>query len=124
LLIQESFGCKFLKPLVDASDFKSIQPKEKGMTKINRLVLDVLKPKEPKIVDFTTSISEMEGIEGVNTTLIEVDEKVRNLKVTVEGEINEEKVRQKIDDLGGSVHSVDEVAAGEKLVEESSTLQD
>lgn len=94
------------------------------MVEIRRLVLDVLKPHDPRIVEFTTELAEMQGIEGVNTSLIEVDEKVRNLKVTVEGEINEQKIREKIDEIGGSVHSIDEVAAGEKLVEESKTLQD
>ncbi|MFB6116139.1 MAG: DUF211 domain-containing protein [Candidatus Nanosalina sp.] len=91
---------------------------------IKRLVLDVLKPREPQIVDFTKEIAGMEGVKGANTALIEVDEKVRNLKVTIEGSIDEEKVREKIEEIGASVHSIDEVAAGEKLVEESKTLQD
>jgi len=94
------------------------------MVNIRRLVIDILKPHDPKIVDFTQQIAEIEGIEGVNASLIEVDEKVRNLKITVEGNIDEQKLRDKIKDLGGSVHSVDEVAVGEKLVEESKTLQD
>lgn len=94
------------------------------MTRIHRLVLDILKPKDPKIIDFTENLAEVEGVEGVNTSLIEVDEKVRNLKVTVEGRIDEPEIREKIQEQGGSIHSIDEVAAGEKLVEESSTLQD
>ncbi|MFB6242130.1 MAG: DUF211 domain-containing protein [Candidatus Nanosalina sp.] len=94
------------------------------MSEIQRLVLDVLKPHDPKIVDFTTRLAELEGVEGVNTALIEVDEKVRNLKVTLEGEIDEDRVRERIEEMGGSVHSIDEVAAGDKLVEESKTLQD
>lgn len=94
------------------------------MTEIQRIVLDVLKPKEPKIVEFTKSLTEVEGVEGVNTSLIEVDEKVRNLKITVEGELKEPEVREKIQEMGGSIHSVDEVAAGTKLVDSSKTLQD
>ena len=94
------------------------------MTQIRRLVLDVLKPREPEMTEFTEEISEMECVDGINSSLIEVDEKVRNVKVTVEGEIDEQKLRDKIEDIGASIHSIDEVAAGEKLVEESKTLQD
>mgnify|MGYP002761228987 FL=1 len=94
------------------------------MTQIRRLVLDVLKPREPEMIEFTEEISEMECVDGINSSLIEVDEKVRNVKVTVEGEIDEQNIRDKIEDIGASIHSIDEVAAGEKLVEESKTLQD
>ena len=94
------------------------------MTQIRRLVLDVLKPREPEMTEFTEEISEMECVDGINSSLIEVDEKVRNVKVTVEGEIDEQNIKDKIEDIGASIHSIDEVAAGEKLVEESKTLQD
>lgn len=94
------------------------------MTQIQRLVLDVLKPEEPEITDFTKQLAEIDGVEGVNTALIEVDEKVRNLKITMEGDIDADYVKEKVEGIGASVHSVDEVAAGKKLVEESKTLQD
>ena len=94
------------------------------MTQIRRLVLDVLQPREPEMTDYPAEISEMECVDGINSSLIEVDEKVRNVKVTVEGEIDEQNIRDKIEDIGVSIHSIDEVAAGEKLVEESKTLQD
>lgn len=91
---------------------------------VRRLVIDVLKPHEPPIVEVTTDIAGLDGVEGVNASLMEIDEEVENLKLTVEGEIAYEKIKQKIDDIGASVHSVDEVAAGEKLVEKVETPQD
>jgi hypothetical protein len=34
------------------------------MTEIQRSVLDILKPHEPEITDFTEQLAEIEGIEG------------------------------------------------------------
>lgn len=94
------------------------------MAIIRRLVLDILKPHEPHVTAFTEELAAMDCVDGVNSSLIEVDEKVRNLKVTIEGEIDEQDVRDKVEEIGASIHSIDEVAAGTKLVEESKTLQD
>lgn len=92
---------------------------------IRRIVLDVLKPHDPSMVEFATEVSETDGVEGVNAILLEVDEKVDNVKVTAVGEdIDYDRVREKIDGLGASVHSVDEIVCGEKIVEESKTPQD
>lgn len=95
------------------------------MSKIRRLVLDVLKPHKPTIVKFAKEIDEAEGVEGVNATMYEIDEEVRNLKITIEGEgIAEDEIRSIVEDLGGSIHSVDEIVYGDKMVEESKTPQD
>lgn len=91
---------------------------------IRRLVIDVLKPHEPPVVELTTDIAEVGGVEGVNASLMEIDEEVENLKLTVEGEIEFDEIKSEIEDKGASVHSVDEVAAGEKLVEKVETPQD
>lgn len=95
------------------------------MSNIRRLVLDVLKPHQPSMVKFADEIQENSGVKGVNAKVYEIDEEVRNLKITVEGEdISAESVRETVEDLGGSVHSIDEIVAGEKMVEESKTPQD
>ncbi|MFB6174377.1 MAG: DUF211 domain-containing protein [Candidatus Nanohalobium sp.] len=95
------------------------------MSRIRRLVLDVLKPHQPSMVKFAERIQQASGVEGVNAKVYEIDEEVRNLKITVEGDgISEEEVRDTVDDLGGSVHSIDEIVTGEKMVEESKTPQD
>jgi hypothetical protein len=95
------------------------------MAPIRRLVLDVLKPHDPGPVAVARAVSDLDGVSGVNATLIETDRKVENLKLTVEGgAVDDDAVRAEVERLGGTVHSVDEVACGEELVEESPTLQD
>ncbi|MFB6181050.1 MAG: DUF211 domain-containing protein [Candidatus Nanohalobium sp.] len=94
------------------------------MADIRRLVIDVLKPHQPSIVEISQELADMEGVEGVNTSLLEVDEDVKNVKVTLEGRVDFKKVKERIEDSSGSIHSVDEVAAGEKMVEKVGTPQD
>ena len=95
------------------------------MGSIKRLVLDLLKPNEVETVEFARSLAEIEGIEGINASLLETDKQVQNLKITVEGEaVDFKAVEQTITDLGGTIHSIDEIAYGDRLVEESSTPQD
>lgn len=92
---------------------------------IRRLVLDLLKPHDPTTVEFAQRVGRADGVTGVNAMVIEVDADVENVKLTVEGDdVDYEAVSAVIDDLGGSVHSVDEVACGDHLVEESETPQD
>ena len=95
------------------------------MSSIKRLVLDLLKPNEVETVEFARSLAEIEGVEGINASLLETDKQVQNLKITVEGEaVDFNAVEQTIMDLGGTIHSIDEIAYGDRLVEESSTPQD
>ncbi len=93
---------------------------------IRRLVLDVLKPHKPGIVALSREISTLPGITGCNITLIEIDKKVENVKITVEGsDINFEKLNALVEDNGGTIHSVDKVSAGKKgpkIVEEAEYL--
>jgi hypothetical protein len=92
--------------------------------KVRRMVLDILKPHKPPIHELTIELAENDGVDGVNSSLIEVDEEVKNFKVTVEGDMEVQDVKQVIKDFGASIHSVDEVAAGEKIVEKIRTPQD
>lgn len=95
------------------------------MSRIRRLVLDVLKPHDPSIVEFAREAENVSGVEGVNASLYEIDEEVQNIKVTVEGEeIDFHEMKECVERLGGSIHSVDEIVYGEKFVEESRTPQD
>lgn len=88
------------------------------------MVLDILKPHLPSIVEISQKLSEIDGIEGVNSSLIEVDEEVKNIKITIEGSFDEESVRDVIEDEAGSIHSIDEIAVGERLVDKVKTPQD
>jgi hypothetical protein len=93
--------------------------------KLRRIVLDVLKPLEPNIVDLAQKISTLSGVDGVNITIYEIDHHVENAKITVEGEqLSYQELYDLIVENGGAVHSIDEVAAGHRTVEEVETHQD
>lgn len=92
---------------------------------IRRLVLDVLKPHNPTVVELSDALSHLDGVEGANVIIYEIDQQVENVKVIVAGSsINFESIQKKLEELGATIHSVDEVAAGKIIVEEVPTPQD
>ena len=56
------------------------------MTEIRRIVLDVLKPHSPSIVELSKKIAALKGVQGVNCTIEEVDQETESLRVTIEGD--------------------------------------
>ncbi len=95
------------------------------MGEVRRLVLDVLKPHEPTIIEVAQLLSELEGVKAVNISIYEIDRRVENAKVTIEGDdISFEEVERVIQENGGAVHSIDEVVAGETIIEDVITPQD
>jgi hypothetical protein len=98
---------------------------EKDMAKIRRLVLDTLKPHEPNIIDLADALGEIIGVSAVNISIYELDRKVENAKVTIEGEdLSFDKVSATIEDMGGTIHSIDEVVAEKEIIDDAETLQD
>ncbi|AFO57065.1 MULTISPECIES: DUF211 domain-containing protein [Natrinema] len=92
---------------------------------IRRLVLDVMKPQEPDVLEFADAAADCAGVAGVNAVLVETDREVQNLKFTIEGDaIDVAALEEAITDLGGTVHSIDQVVCGERLVEQRGTPQD
>ena len=95
------------------------------MSAIKRLVLDVLKPHVPTVIELAKRLGDLEGISGVNISLKEVDKDTDNVKITIEGEnIDYEEVEKVIEECGAVIHSIDGVVAGMRLVEEITTPQD
>jgi len=92
---------------------------------LRRLVLDVLKPHKPSVVELSLALSDLESIEAVNVIIYEIDQEVENVKIVIAGKsINFESVKEKLEEMGATIHSVDEVAAGKRIVEEVRTPQD
>ena len=87
---------------------------------IRRLLLDILKPiKGPSIVDVARAIASLDGVDGVNITVKEIDVDTITLSMTVEGtDIDFEVLRGKLEELGCVIHSIDQVVAGKRIVEE------
>jgi hypothetical protein len=95
------------------------------MEPVRRIVVDVLKPHQPSILEFTREVAAVESVEGASASLVELDQEVQNVKITAEGEaIDVDAMEARIESLGGTVHSVDLVACGDRLVEDSWTPQD
>ncbi len=95
------------------------------MSNIRRLVLDIMKPHTPSIIKYSTDLADLPCISGVNSSMVEIDHEVENIKVTIEGDnIDYNRVEEVIENLGGSVHSVDKVLCGEEIVKELTTPQD
>ncbi|WP_126664306.1 DUF211 domain-containing protein [Haloterrigena salifodinae] len=92
---------------------------------IRRLVLDVMKPQDPNILELADVVGDCPGVDGVNAVLVETDREVQNCKLTIEGDdIDADALEEAVTDLGGTVHSIDQVVCGERLVEQIETPQD
>ena len=88
-------------------------------------MLDVLKPLEPSIVELAQVLADVRGVDGVNISIYEIDRRVENAKITIEGhDLTYRAIAEIIEENGGAVHSIDEVAAGKVLIEDVDTAQD
>ena len=80
--------------------------------------MDVLKPHEPPLPELAARLSSMKGVDGVNISLVEIDQDTESVKITIEGQsINLNHVETTMKDCGAVIHSIDEVAVGKRLVE-------
>ena len=80
------------------------------MIHVKRLILDVLKPRHPDVLQFAQTIAALAYGYQVNLTVMEMDDKTETLELIVQGEnVNLELVEAAIQEMGGSVHSLDGV---------------
>jgi len=80
------------------------------MVSVKKIVLDVLKPHQPDALEFSRAIAAGGDDYHVRLTVLEVDENTETLQVVVEaGAIDYSIVQSTINNLGGSIHSIDEV---------------
>ena len=79
-------------------------------SRIKRIILDVLKLKEPTLPEFALTLSSFGNIVEVKVSLVEIDQNTESVKVTVEGNhIDLEAIQKMMKDQGAVVHSIDEV---------------
>ena len=80
------------------------------MTKTRKLVLDVLKPHQPDALDFSSALADLGADYCVKLTVTEVDKNTESTIVTIEGaDIHFDIIKEAIEKMGASVHSIDEV---------------
>jgi hypothetical protein len=95
------------------------------LSEIKRLILDVLKPHNPSLVDLSIQLGDMHGVSGVTCMLEEVDQETESIKITIEGsDIDFGLVEKTIEQMGAVIHSIDGVSAGKKIVDAVETPQD
>lgn len=85
---------------------------------LRRVVLDVEKSlQRPELMAVVEAIDRVEGVQGVNMLVDEIDAEAMGMEVVVEGErIAFDELVEAIERTGAVVRSLDEVAAGERLV--------
>lgn len=77
---------------------------------ITSMVLDVLKPHSPALPAFATYVAELDGIDEVDVSVLEMDEKTESLRVEITGHsIDYEALREHMSKQGAVIHSVDQV---------------
>jgi len=92
---------------------------------IRKIILDVLKPHKPDLVQYSDRLSSIKDVKGVSIFLNEVDQETENVKIIIEGSrLSYELIKRYIEELAGSVHSIDAIYAGEEIVDEVETPQD
>jgi hypothetical protein len=95
------------------------------MSDVRRIALDVLKPHDPSLLAFGDRLADVESVEAAAVELLELDQEVQNVEVTVEGTaLDYEAVEAAVEELGGTVHSVDRVACGAYVVGERTAGDD
>ncbi len=64
---------------------------------------------------FATFLAELDGVEEVDVTLIEMDEKTESLKIVISGhDIDYDALREHMSKQGAVIHSVDQVVVEKK----------
>jgi len=77
---------------------------------VKRMMLDVLKPHQPNGLEFATAIADKTPGASVKLTVAAVDERTESVVIVLEGEsLDFDAIKGVIANLGGSIHSIDEV---------------
>jgi hypothetical protein len=91
---------------------------------IRSLILDVLKPHEPSIVELANRLAYLQQVASVHITVLEVDANTETVKISLTGDpLDFAAIRADIEQAGATIHSIDQVAAGRHLLLEGPTRE-
>ncbi len=69
-------------------------------------------------MDLAERLDNLEGVDGVNISVSDMDVETMGLMVVIEGNnVNFKEVQNILEEEGCAIHSIDEVVSGNKLVE-------
>lgn len=78
--------------------------------KVRKLVLDILKPHQPSLIEFAKSINLIKEAKIVNAIVRETDRETETIKLTIQGlDLDIDEIIQAVENLGAAIHSIDEV---------------
>lgn len=85
---------------------------------IRQLLLDVDKAVvRPSLLEIAAAINECSGVQAVNITVEEIDIETVGMDITIEGDsMNYEQITKAIEFTGAVVHSLDQIAVGERII--------
>ena len=86
---------------------------------VRRMVMDVDKAfKMPALTQIASAIHRCRGVAASNIVVTEIDQQTIGMDVTIEGEdLNYDEVVKAIEDSGAVVHSLDEIACGDRILD-------
>lgn len=80
------------------------------MIQIELIVLDVLKPHIPNILEFSQALARCGADYRVHITVVEIDKNTETLRTEIRANgIDYDLIQSTIMELGASIHSIDEV---------------
>ena len=72
----------------------------------------------PSVVDLATAIEKVPGVDALNITVTEIDIETLGMDITIEGgPLDYSAIREAIERTGAVVHSIDELAAGTRIID-------
>lgn len=84
---------------------------------VRKLSFAILKPHKPGLVEFTNTLSALQGVDGVKLEVQETDKSTETVYVSMEGKLNYSAIKSAIEENGGVIHSLNTVVAGKLLGE-------
>ncbi len=81
------------------------------MPRVQRLVLDILKPHQPNALEFARTLAKLDRSYAVSLKVLEVDGQTETVQVTLEASaLDFDRITVAITESGASLHSIDEVS--------------
>jgi len=85
--------------------------------KIKIVVLDILKPHKPDIIEFGRLVEKSKGVKCVNMSVYAVDEKTESVKLAIEGpDLDFKRIKKTVEEHGAVIHSIDKAVIGENRI--------
>jgi hypothetical protein len=79
--------------------------------RVRKILIDALKPRETSVVELSEALCAIDGVNGVDVVVTEVDVKTETIKLTVKGsDVKYEEVAKVIEEHGVAIRGVDEVS--------------